>query len=204
MIHSKRHEMVVELAKYCTCSVINGLTDFAHPCQAMADLFTIREQVGILKGHTVAWVGDANNVARSLALGCGKVGMRFAMATPEKYQFDQESLDYIKQVVPDLEMTVTTDPASAVADAVAVYTDVWTSMGQEAEAAKREAIFRPYQLNAELMQHAKSEAIVLHCLPAHRGLEITDEVMDGPQSYVFDEAENRLHVQRAILSLLVD
>ena len=203
VVRAKRHEMVVELAEYCTCSVINGLTDFAHPCQAMADLFTIREQVGTLTGHTLAWVGDANNVARSLALGCGRVGMRFAMATPEKYQFDQDSLDYIKQVVPDLQMTVTTDPASAVGDAVAVYTDVWASMGQEAEKKQRKLDFADYQVNAQLMAQARKGALFMHCLPARRGQEVTDEVIDSPQSVVVRQAGNRMHAQKGILTWLL-
>ena len=203
VVRAKRHELVVELAEYCTCSVINGLTDLAHPCQAMADLFTIREQVGALKGHTLAWVGDANNVARSLALGCGKVGMRFVMATPEKYQFDQDSLDHIKQVVPDLEMTVTTDPARAVGDAVAVYTDVWASMGQETETRQRKLDFADYQVNAQLMSHTQRGAFFMHCLPARRGLEVTDEVIDSPQSVVVQQAGNRMHAQKGILAWLL-
>ena len=203
VVRAKRHEMVVELAEYCTCSVINGLTDFAHPCQAMADLFTIREQVGTLQGHTVAWVGDANNVARSLALGCGKAGMRFVMATPEKYQFDRDSLDYIKKVVPDLEIAVTTDPVAAVEDAVAVYTDVWASMGQEAEKKQRQLDFADYQVNAQLMSHTQKGAIFMHCLPARRGEEVTDEVIDSPQSVVVQQAGNRMHAQKGILAWLL-
>ena len=136
VVRANRHQTAVELAEHCTCSVINGLTDFGHPCQALADLYTIRELVGRLEGRTLAWVGDANNVARSLALGCGKLGMRMVMATPEKYQFEPPSLEWIEPKAPELDLTVTTDPAEAVCDAVAIYTDVWASMGQERRARR--------------------------------------------------------------------
>lgn len=203
VVRAKRHEMVVDLAKYCSCSVINGLTDYAHPCQAMADLFTIREMAGQLRGHTLAWIGDGNNVARSLALGCGRLGMRFAMATPEPYQFDEDFLALLEREVPDVQLTVTTDPAEAVRDAVAVYTDVWASMGQEAEIEKRRRDLRPYQVNAELMSHTQKGAVFMHCLPARRGEEVTDEVIDGPQSVVVQQAANRMHVQKGILTWLL-
>ncbi len=203
VIRAKRHETAVELARYSTCSVINGLTDFAHPCQAMADLFTIRELVGKLRGRTLAWVGDGNNVARSLAIGCGKVGMKLVMATPEGYQFDDEFLAHLKTVVPQLELTVTTDPKEAVRDAVAVYTDVWTSMGQEDESAQRRRDFADYQINADLMSHAQKGTVFMHCLPAHRGEEVTDEVIDGPQSVIVQQAGNRMHVQKGILAWLL-
>jgi len=202
-VRAKRHDTVVRLAEHCSCPVINALTDYAHPCQAMADLFTIRELAGRLEGHTLAWVGDANNVARSLALGCGRVGMRLAMATPEPYRFDAESLALLEREVPDLEMTVTADPVEAVRDAVAVYTDVWASMGQEEEQEKRKQEFRRYQVNAELMSHAQKGAVFMHCLPARRGEEVTDEVIDGPQSVVVRQAANRMHVQKGILTWLL-
>lgn len=203
VIRANRHETVVELAQHCTCSVINGLTDFGHPCQALADLYTIRELVGKLQGHTLAWVGDANNVARSLAVGCGKLGMKLVMATPEAYQFDAASLAWIKQQAPGLELTVTTDPVEAVRDAVAIYTDVWVSMGQESEKEVRREALSPYQVNAELMSHAQKGAFFMHCLPAHRGEEVTEEVIDGPQSVVFQQAGNRMHVQKGILAWML-
>jgi len=203
VVRSKRHDTVVRLAQHCSCPVINGLTDYAHPCQAMADLFTIRELTDGLEGHTLAWVGDGNNVARSLALGCGKVGMRFVMATPPAYRFDDELLALLRREVPDLEMTVTADPVEAVRDAVAVYTDVWASMGQEAEQEKRKQDFGRYQINAELMSHAQKGAVFMHCLPARRGEEVTDEVIDGPQSVIVQQAANRMHVQKGILTWLL-
>jgi len=203
VVRAKRHETVVELAEHCSCSVINGLTDFAHPCQAMADLYTIRELTGTLAGHTLAWVGDANNVARSLAIGCGKVGMRMSMATPSQHQFDEQTHAFLQREVPDLDLEVTTDPARAVRDAVAVYTDVWASMGQEAEREARRRDFAEYQVNAELMSHAQKGTIFMHCLPARRGEEVTDEVIDGPQSVVVQQAANRMHAQKGILAWML-
>jgi len=203
VVRANRHETVVELAEHCTCLVINGLTDFAHPCQAMADLYTIRELAGTLEGRTLAWVGDANNVARSLAVGCGKVGMKMVMATPKKYQFDDETLAMLDRQVPDLDLTVTTDPAAAVAGAVAVYTDVWISMGQESERETRLRDFADYQVNAELMSHAQRGAFFMHCLPARRGEEVSAEVIDGLNSVVVQQAGNRLHAQKGILAWLL-
>jgi ornithine carbamoyltransferase len=203
VVRANRHQTVVDMAKHCTCSVINGLTDFGHPCQALADLYTIRELIGKLQGRTLAWVGDANNVARSLAIGCGKVGMSMVMATPEKHQFDEKSLAWIKRHSPNLDLTVTTDPIVAVRDAVAIYTDVWASMGQESEREERRLAFAPYQINAELMSHAQKGAFLMHCLPAHRGEEVTDEVLDGPHSVVVQQAANRLHAQKGILAWLL-
>ena len=169
----------------------------------MADLYTIRELVGKLEGHTLAWIGDANNVARSLAIGCGKLGIRMVMATPKKYQFDEKSLAWIKQQSPNLDFAVTTDPAEAVEGAVAVYTDVWASMGQESQQEVRRREFAAYQVNAALMRHAQKGAFFMHCLPAHRGEEVTDEVIDGPQSVVIQQAGNRMHVQKGILAWLL-
>ena len=165
VVRANRHRTVTEIARHCTCSVINGLTDFGHPCQALADLYTIRELVGKLQGHTLAWIGDANNVARSLAIGCGKLGMHLVMATPKKYQFDAESLAWLKEQVPELNLVVTTDPKEAVRDAVAVYTDVWASMGQESEKdVRRRGICRlPGQCR---LDGAAPEGGVLHALPA--------------------------------------
>ncbi|MHB1033124.1 MAG: ornithine carbamoyltransferase [Pirellulales bacterium] len=203
VVRANRHQTVCDLAQHATCSVINGLTDLAHPCQAMADLYTLRELIGRLKGHTLAYVGDGNNVARSLAMGCGKVGMRFSMATPEGYRFDDEFLRELEREAPQMELTVTADPFEAVQDAVAVYTDVWTSMGQEAETEIRRRAFVGYQVNREVMAHAPKGAYFMHCLPAHRGDEVSAEVIDGPQSIVVQEAANRMHVQKGILAWLL-
>ena len=203
VVRAYRHQTAVELAKHCDCTVINGLTDFSHPCQALADLYTMQELLGNLKGQTLAWVGDANNVARSLAIGCQRVGMRMVMATPKKYQFDEASLAWIKQHAPKVDLTVTTDPVEAVQGAAAVYTDVWASMGQENERDERREFFAPYQINAELMAHAQKGALFMHCLPAHRGDEVTDEVIDGPQSVVVQQAANRMHAQKGILAWLL-
>jgi ornithine carbamoyltransferase len=203
VVRGKRHETVREIAAYSSCTVINGLTDYAHPCQAMADLFTLRELFGGLRGRTLAWIGDGNNVARSLAVGCGKLGMRFAMATPEGYQFDATFLDTLRRVVPGLELLVTTDPIIAVRDAIAVYTDVWASMGQESEIETRRRDFAAFQVTADLMARVQKGAVFMHCLPAHRGEEVTDEVIDGPQSVVVQQAANRLHVQKGILAWLL-
>ncbi|NLE40109.1 MAG: ornithine carbamoyltransferase [Pirellulaceae bacterium] len=203
VVRAKKHEMVELLAEHCTCSVINGLTDEAHPCQAMADLFTLRELFGKLEGRTLAWIGDGNNVAKSLARGCGKVGMSMTMATPEGYRFDDAFLAQLRQEVPNLELTVTDDPVEAVRDAAAVYTDVWASMGQEGEREKRQRDFAPYQVNAELMSHTQKGTVFLHCLPARRGEEVTNEVIDGPQSAVIQQAANRMHAQKGILAWLL-
>ncbi len=203
VVRAYQHKTLLELARYCTCSVINGLTDLAHPCQALSDLYTLKEIFGRLKGRTLAYVGDGNNVARSLAEGCGKVGMRFYMATPDGYRFEKSFLDHLAKAVPQLDLQVTTEPAEAVGEASAVYTDVWTSMGQEAEGAKRKRDFAHYQVNAKLLARAPKDAVFLHCLPAHRGEEVTDEVIDGPQSVVVQQAANRLHVQKGILAWIL-
>jgi ornithine carbamoyltransferase len=203
VVRANRHQTVVELAQYCTCSVINGLTDFGHPCQALGDLYTVREMVGKVAGHTIGWIGDANNVARSLAVGCGKLGIRLVMATPRKHQFDEKSLAWIRQQAPDLDFTATADPIEAVRDAVAVYTDVWASMGQESEKEARRQEFAAYQVNAKVMAHAPKGAFFLHCLPAHRGEEVTDDVIDGPQSAVIQQAANRMHAQKGILAWML-
>lgn len=203
VVRAKRHETVVDLAGYSSCPVINGLTDQAHPCQALADLYTLRELFGKLQGRTLAWVGDGNNVARSLAMGCAKVGMRFVMATPEGYRFDGQYLATLRRQSPPLELEVVDDPVQAVRDAVAVYTDVWTSMGQEAEMERRRRDFAAYQVNAALMAHTQQGAVFMHCLPARRNEEVTDEVIDGPQSVVVQQAANRLHAQKGILAWLL-
>jgi ornithine carbamoyltransferase len=203
VIRAKRHQTVVDLAAHSTCPVINGLTDRAHPCQALADLYTLRELLGELNGVTLAYIGDANNMARSLMEGCGRLGMPFVMATPKAYQFSAAEIAEIKREVPQLNLTVTEDPVAAVKNAAAVYTDVWASMGMEEETEKRKKDFAKYQVNAALMKHAPSDAYFMHCLPAHRGEEVTDGVIDGPNSVVVQEASNRMHVQKGILAWLL-
>ncbi len=202
VVRAYRHETVVELAQHSTCPVINGLTDYAHPCQALADLYTLRELVGRLHGHTLAYVGDANNVARSLVEGCGRLGMRIVLATPKAYQFSKAEMGRFAAEIPGVDLTVTEDPVAAVQGAIAVYTDVWTSMGQEAESAQRLQDFADYQINAKLLKHCP-DAYFLHCLPAHRGEEVTDDVIDGPKSVVVQQAGNRLHVQKGVLAWLL-
>ncbi len=191
------------MAKYAGCSVINGLTDLAHPCQALADLFTLREIFGSLAGRKLAYVGDANNVARSLAVACAKLGVVFAIASPKGYEMDETFLKQVRSEAPQAELELTDDPAAAVKDADAIYTDVWTSMGQEAEQDERRRVFAPYQVNAALMARAPRRAVFLHCLPARRGEEVTDEVIDGPQSRVLQQAANRLHAQKGLLAWLL-
>jgi ornithine carbamoyltransferase len=194
-----KNETVVELAKYATVPVINGLCDVEHPCQALADLLTLREEMG-LEGRKIAYLGDGNNVCHSLMLLCAKIGVKFSAATPEDYRPDPEFVAMAQALGP---VSIVTDPKEAVQGADAVYTDVWTSMGQEEESAKRLKVFPPYQINAELMAVANEGAIVLHCLPAHRGEEISAEMMESPQSRVFEQAENRLHAQKAVLQHLL-
>lgn len=203
VVRAKAHEVVVQLAELTSCSVINGLTDLSHPCQAMADLYTLREIHRTLQGRKLAYVGDGNNVARSLAAGCGKVGMDFVLASPEGYSFDEEFQAWLQEFVPDLNLTMTDDPREAVQGAAAVYTDVWASMGQEAEREVRKRAFAPYQVDEELMALAPSDACFLHCLPARRGEEVSDKVIDGPQSVVVQQAGNRMHVQKGILAWLL-
>jgi ornithine carbamoyltransferase len=203
VLRGMRHATAAELASYCSCAVINGLTDFSHPCQALADLFTIRELVGKLDGHTLAWIGDANNVTRSLALGCGKLGMRMVIASPKHYQFVEKDLEWIRLNAPQGEVVLTEDPVEAVRDAVAIYTDAWYSMGFESEKEVRTKAFAAYQVNAKLLAHAQKGAFFMHCLPAHRGEEVTDDVIDGPQSVVLQQASNRLHAQKGVLAWLL-
>ncbi|MBX7166770.1 MAG: ornithine carbamoyltransferase [Pirellulales bacterium] len=203
VVRAYRHQTVLDLASYCTCSVINGLTDYFHPCQSLADLYTVRERVGCLAGHTVAFIGDGNNVARSLAICCGKLGMPFVLAAPDGYEFDADFLEICRRQVPELQLTVTRDPQAAVRSATVVYTDVWTSMGQEAQRDLRRQAFAPFQVNERLMQAAPRDALFMHCLPAHRGEEVSAEVIDGDQSVVVQQAGNRLHVQKGILAWLL-
>jgi ornithine carbamoyltransferase len=200
-----KHESLLELADNAKIPVVSGLSDVEHPCQALADFQTLAEHKGALPGLKLAYVGDGNNMAHSLMLLAAKVGVNFSIACPDKYAPDQEiwkkTLKFAQET--GSVISITDDPKQAVADADAVYTDVWTSMGQEAESAQREKDFVHYQLNSKLLKEAKPDATVMHCLPAHRGVEITSEVLDGPQSIVFDQAENRLHAQKAILSLVL-
>ena len=205
VFRSKKHESVEELAKYSSCPVINALTDKSHPCQALADLMTVREEFGNIKGLKIAWVGDSNNVAVSLMRICAKTGVRIAVASPNGYQFNESDLDEIigPERHPDFEYEITTDPYKAVQNANAIYTDVWVSMGQEAEEAERKKVFADYQVNDSLMQAAAKNCIFLHCLPARRGLEVTDSVMDSPQSRIVQQAENRMHAQKGLLVWLL-
>jgi len=188
---------ITELAKWSTVPVINGLSDRSHPCQALADVLTLYEHFGSVRGLTVAYVGDSNNVTRSLGEACALLGAELRVASPEGYQLSKDIVDDIAKLGPPPQLI--DDPAKAVKGVDAIYTDTWTSMGQEAEAEKRRKVFPPYQVNAKLLKKAASRAVVLHCLPAHRGEEITDEIADGPQSLLFPQAENRLHAQKAIL-----
>mgnify|MGYP001132420657 CR=1 FL=1 len=200
------HQIVVELAAASRVPVINGLSDWSHPCQALADMMTIKERFGQFAGLKLAYIGDGNNVARSLMNACAKLGISIAIASPEGYELETGIVEYASALVrgSGATLTLTRDPAEAAADADVLYTDVWTSMGQEAEREVREKAFAGYQINAALLTKAKPTAVVMHCLPAYRGLEITDEVLDGPQSVVYEQAENRLHSQRALLELLLD
>ena len=199
------HSKITDLAANATVPVVNALCDEEHPCQILADLLTVLEHRGSLDGATICWTGDGNNVCNSLMLACGLVGVNLRVATPKGFEpsqtFTARALEYAKKS--GAAITLTYDPKAGAKDADFVYTDVWASMGQESEAEQRKQIFRPYQLNRELMAQAKPGAEVLHCLPAHRGEEITAEVLDGPQSIVLDQAENRLHAQRALLAVLL-
>lgn len=199
------HKHIEELAAYSRVPVINGLSDYNHPCQAMADLLTVMEKKGRLKGLTLAFVGDGNNVATSLAFGTAQVGMNFAIATPPGYELPQAVVEKAQAIAQRTGSRILTthDPTEAVRGADVIYTDVWTSMGQEKEREERLKVFPPYQVNAALVALAKPDVIVEHCLPAHRGEEITDEVADGPHSVLFDQAENRMHAQKAILAFLL-
>jgi ornithine carbamoyltransferase len=203
VVRAKRHDTVVEIAKYAACSVINGLTDLAHPCQVLADLYTLQEHFGQLAGTKLAWVGDGNNVARSLVEGCGHMGVKLVVCTPPGYELDEQFVAQARQDFPRLDLAITHDPHAAVRDASAVYTDVWASMGQESQRDQRRRDFAAYQVNSRLMAGAPSDALFLHCLPAHRGEEVTDEVIDSPQSVVVAQAANRMHVQKGVLVWLL-
>ncbi|HWR40804.1 MAG TPA: ornithine carbamoyltransferase [Patescibacteria group bacterium] len=205
MIRTFSHLEVEELAEYASIPIINGLTDLLHPCQALADIFTAIEYKGDLKGRKLAYIGDGNNMVNSLLHICAKMGMDISVATPAGYAPDAT---IVEEAVADAaqtgsKITFVNDPYAAVQGADVLYTDVWASMGKEGEQAIRKVAFAGFQINQSLVSAAKSDCIVLHCLPAHRGEEITDDVMEGPHSVVFDEAENRLHVQKAIMALLI-
>lgn len=203
MARTFEHEKVLELAKWSKVPVVNGLTDYNHPCQAMADLLTIEEHFGKLNGLTMAFVGDGNNMVRSLAAGCGKFGMRFILAAPKGYELAGDDVNRIVSKIPGMSYTTTPDPADAVREADVIVTDTWVSMGQEAEKQKRLADFKGFQVDEKLLSSAPKHAMVLHCLPAYRGYEISDGVMEGPRSLVFPEAENRLHAQKGLLAVLM-
>jgi ornithine carbamoyltransferase len=205
MIRTYKQSDVEELAAFGTIPIINGLTDSQHPCQILADLQTVKEYKGSLKGLKLAYAGDGNNVANSLLIGCAKVGMDISVATPEGYECDMKSVEIAKKAALEsgAKINIGYDPYEAVNNADVVYTDTWVSMGMESEKEKRVETFMPYQVNKELMSKAKPDAIFMHCLPAYRGYEVTAEVIDGPQSVVFDEAENRLHAQKAVLVKLM-
>ncbi len=205
MIRTFAQATVEELAQHASIPVINGLTDLHHPCQALADLFTIKEKRGRLKGLKFSYVGDGNNMAHSLIEACVKTGMHAFLACPPGYEPDAGIMRAARMAAAKTgsEVRLTNDPGKAVAGADIVYTDVWASMGQEREHAKRVHAFRGYQVDRKLMQLAGPKALVMHCLPAHRGEEIAAEVIDGPQSVVFDQAENRLHAQKAVLEMLL-
>lgn len=196
------HETLVQLAAVATVPVVNGLSDYCHPCQALADIYTLKRHVGRVAGLTLAFVGDGNNMARSLAVVCGQLGMRFVLAAPPAYQFSDAFRSHVRTILPEADIAETTDPRAAVRDAAVVYTDVWTSMGQEAERVARRQALAPFQVNEALMACCP-DALFMHCLPARRGEEVTDGVIDGPQSVVVEEAANRMHVQKGLLAWLL-
>ncbi len=196
------HELIIELAKYASVPVINGLTDLLHPCQVMGDMFTIMEHRGGFDGLKVTFIGDGNNLANSWINMASRISMRLTLSIPEGYDPDPEILEKARMSGKS-EIEIERDPLKAVRDSDIIYTDVWASMGQEREAKKRKKVFKSYQVNQELVEYAKPDVKVMHCLPAHRGDEITDQVMDGRHSIVFDQAENRLHIQKAIMVSLM-
>ncbi|MDO3678790.1 ornithine carbamoyltransferase [Paenibacillus ehimensis] len=205
MIRTFAHRTVIELARAATVPVINGLTDLSHPCQALADYQTIYEKKGRLQGLKVAYIGDGNNMVHSLLMGAAKLGVNFAVATPEGYEPDGEVLRQCSESAAKTGATihVGADPKEAVADADVIYTDVWASMGFEAEQKEREIAFKNYQVNDELVKYAKKDFLFMHCLPAHRGEEVSEGVIDGPNSVIFDQAENRLHAQKAVMAAIL-
>ena len=205
MIRTYSHQDVLDLAKHADIPVINALTDLLHPCQVLADLMTAYEHKGKLKGLKLAYIGDGNNMAHSLMYGCAKAGLDCAVATPDDYQCDADVVANAKDDFKKYgsELILTNDPKEAIKDADVVYTDTWVSMGMEAEKEERQRVFMPYQVNGELFKLAAPDAVFMHCLPAYRGFEVTEDVIDGPQSVIFDEAENRLHAQKAVMAALM-
>ncbi len=205
MIRTYDHKDVLDLAEYASIPIINALTDLLHPCQVLADLQTTYEHKGKLEGLKMAYIGDGNNMAHSLMYGCAKVGMEIAVATPKGYECNAEIVENAKADAKKCggKVITTYDPVEAIKDADVVYSDTWVSMGQESEKAERISIFMPYQVNKELFAKAKSDAVFMHCLPAYRGYEVTEDVIDSPQSVIFDEAENRLHAQKAVMATLM-
>ncbi len=199
------HSDIIALAEHSSVPVINGLSDFLHPCQAIADFYTILEKKGYLKGVNLTYIGDSNNVSNSLMNAAAKTGVNITICSPKGYEPKEEIIKWFKEdsLLSRATLEITNDPVKAVENADFIYTDVWASMGQEEEYKKRVEIFAPYQVNSKLMSYAPAHTLVMHCLPAHRGEEITDDVMDSSQSIVFDEAENRLHAQKAILALIL-
>ncbi|HEY3743817.1 MAG TPA: ornithine carbamoyltransferase [Bryobacteraceae bacterium] len=199
------HRTILDLAEWSSVPVVNALCDRYHPCQALADMLTIEEKLGRVEGRTLAFIGDGNNVAHSLMSSCARLGMNFRLACPDGYDPDAALVEESRVIAANHGTSISTmrDPVEAVSGADAVYTDVWASMGQESQAIERRAIFQPYQVNEALMAHANTNAIFMHCLPAKRNQETTDAVMESPQSVVFDQAENRLHTQKALLLMLV-
>jgi ornithine carbamoyltransferase len=199
------HQTILDLVKYSRVPVINGLSDFTHPCQGLADLFTIYEKKGRFSGLKLAYVGDGNNVAHSLLYGCSKVGMSINLACPRGYEPSPEVVSEAREEGKrsGCKVKVTNDPREAVREADIIYTDVWASMGKEKEHEQRIKIFRPYQINQKLVKEAKRDYLFMHCLPAHRGEEVTDEVADSKNSVIFDQAENRLHTQKAVMALTI-
>lgn len=200
------HEHILQLAQWSEIPVVNGLSDYNHPCQGLADALTIQEKFGKAKGLHVAYVGDGNNVAVSLMHVCMKLGWNFTIGNPDGYDITPKAVELAKEIAEETgsKLTFVRDPHEAVRGAQVIYTDTWTSMGQEEEAARREQVFPPYQVNAQLVSEADKDVIVMHCLPAHRNHELTDEVADGPHSVIFPQAHNRMHAQKAILARLFD
>jgi ornithine carbamoyltransferase len=205
MLRTFRHRDILEFARYATVPVLNGLSDLLHPCQALADVFTVKEKKGDLKGLKFAYIGDGNNVCHSLMFACAKLGMDLTIATPAGYEPKKEMVElaFADAKKSGVEIDILNDPVVAARKADVIYTDVWASMGQEEESKKRKKDFSKFQVNRQLVGLAKPDYIFMHCLPAHRGEEVTDEVIDSSNSVVFDQAENRLHVQKAILALLL-
>ena len=205
MIRTYSHQDVLDLAEHADIPVINALTDLLHPCQVLADLMTAYEHKGKLEGLKLAYIGDGNNMAHSLMYGCAKAGLDCAVATPDDYQCDADVVANAKDDFKKYgsELILTNDPKEAIKDADVVYTDTWVSMGMEAEKEERQRVFMPYQVNGELFRLAAPDAVFMHCLPAYRGFEVTEDVIDGPQSIIFDEAENRLHAQKAVMVRLM-